>query len=277
MKRHTKQGIIGIIYLLLITLLGAAIFYAFFYVAPSCTDNKQNQNETGVDCGGICSQYCIADLASIPLSFEEVTLLPYDNDSSDALARVKNSNGKAALKSAKYTFTVTGSNGEVLASQSGVLSLLPKEEKTLLALGLPVTADQKLDFVVTNEEWIAFTEYDEAPNIAIVNQHFDLLSSGVGYAEAFALVRNISPYDMRSLVINVVIRDANGKALSVNKTTINTLQSGEERDFTLVWPKSFLGEPKRADMTYDFNSFDTQAFVKQYFPTGKYQTLEPGQ
>jgi hypothetical protein len=127
MQRHTKQAFIGFLYLSILMSAIALVFYFFFYTPPSCTDGKQNQNETGVDCGGVCSQYCIADLASVPLVFEEVVLLPYTENSSDGLGKVTNPNGRAALKNASYTFTVYSEGGEVLATQKGELSLLPKD------------------------------------------------------------------------------------------------------------------------------------------------------
>ena len=27
--------------------------------APSCTDGKQNQDEQGIDCGGVCAKECL--------------------------------------------------------------------------------------------------------------------------------------------------------------------------------------------------------------------------
>jgi hypothetical protein len=276
MQRRAKQGVILTFYTLIFLGFLTALFFGFVYTAPTCTDGKQNQNETGIDCGGVCSQYCIADLASAPLSFEEVVLVPYTENSSDAVARIVNPNGRAALKSANYTFTVYNGSGEVTATQKGELSLLPKEEKTILALGLSALEGSKIELTITNEEWIAFTDYDSAPNIIINRQQFRLLSGEAAYAEATGLVSNKSPYDMRALTVNVVLRDAMGKVISVNKTTMNTLQSGEERDFRLIWPRAFSGEVAKTEMTYDFNSFAQQAFVKQYFPGGKYQTLDPG-
>src|SRR3989344_6201594 len=38
----------------------AAISIATFYKSPSCSDGKQNQDETGVDCGGSCAYLCKA-------------------------------------------------------------------------------------------------------------------------------------------------------------------------------------------------------------------------
>jgi hypothetical protein len=278
MKRRTKQGVIIFLYLFFLTLFLGGIFWLFFYQPASCTDQKQNQDETGVDCGGKCSEYCLADLASRPIRVKEVTILPYTEGSSDAVAVLVNQNSKAALRSAQYVFSVTDASGKVLTTKKGSVSLLPLEEKTVVALGLPVALapGTAVSIALENEEWIAFIDFEGEPDITVVNQRFGLLSGEAGYAEATGLVQNKSPYDIRSLLVNVVFRDSSGKPISVNQTTMNTLQSSEERDFRLLWPRQFEGQIAKAEMSIDFDMLKSDAFVKQFFPGGQFQELAPG-
>ena len=35
-----------------------AVFLLIFYDKPTCFDGKQNQDESGVDCGGVCEKVC---------------------------------------------------------------------------------------------------------------------------------------------------------------------------------------------------------------------------
>lgn len=275
MQRRNKQIFIIFVYLLLLTVLITGIFLMFFYQAPTCMDGKQNQNEIGIDCGGACSQYCVADLASQPLVISNVEALAYGSSSSDAIGTITNKNTKAALKSATYTFQAFNQGGTVVAEAAGKFSLLPGEARTVTELGLDVPQNQitKIELIVTDENWVAFTDFTEPPNIRVVNQQFSLLTGQAGYAEARGLLQNSSPYDIRTLGIVVVVRDASGKALSVNKTTMNTVQSGERRDFRLVWPQAFSGTPVSTDMQVHFDMLAEDAFVQQYFPGGEFQSL----
>ncbi len=275
MHRRTKQAFIIFIYLLFLALFLTGIFLLFFYQSPTCTDGRQNQDETGIDCGGKCSQFCVADLASQPLVIADTELLAYSAATSDAIGTVTNKNTKAALKSATYTFRVYDKNGMLAAEQSGKFSLLPRESRILSALGLPVSfaPDMKAELVIADEEWVAFVDFTEPPNIRVANQQFSLLSGSAGYAEAKGLLQNESPYDIRALTIVVVVRDGKGKALSVNKTVMNTVQSGERRDFRLVWPQAFAGTPEKTDMQVHFDMLVEDAFIQQYFPGGEFQSL----
>jgi hypothetical protein len=53
--------------------------------------------------------------------------------------------------------------------------------------------------------------------------------------------------------------------------------AGEERDFRLVWPRSFVGEVATTDMLLDVDMFGADTFTKQYFSGGRYQSLQPGE
>lgn len=277
MHRRAKQASIIFFYGLFLVLLITGLFYIFFYQAPTCTDGKQNQDETGIDCGGKCSQYCVADLASQPLSISSVETVAYGTTSSDAIGVITNKNSKAALKNALYTFRIYDQQGKVIGERSELFSLLPLESRTVTALGLGIPKNQiaRTELIVESEEWIAFTDYTEPPTIRIANPQFSLLTGQAGYAEARGLVQNESPYDIRTLSIVVLVRDGSGKTLSVNKTTMNTLQSGEQRDFRLVWPQAFEGTPSDTEMEIHFNMLAEDAFVEQYFPGGEFQSLNP--
>lgn len=275
MQRRNKQIFIIFVYLLLLVGFFTGIFFAFFYQTPTCTDGRMNQNETGIDCGGSCSQYCVVDLAAQPLVISDVEALAYGTSSSDAIGTITNKNTKAALQSAKYTFQALNKEGAVVAEATGKFSLLPGESRIVAELGLAAPQSQiaKIELSVTDENWVAFTDFTEPPNIRVVNQQFSLLAGQSGYAEARGLLQNSSPYDIRTLNIVVVVRDAARKALSVNKTTMNTVQSGERRDFRLVWPQSFSGTPVSTDMQVHFDMLAEDAFVQQYFPGGEFQSL----
>lgn len=278
MIRAVKRSMILFVYLVLLVIFCVWIFWVFLYQAPTCTDGKQNQAETGVDCGGTCGA-CTQDFAPHPLAVEETIAIPYTDASVDAIATLVNSNEKAALKTVKYTLVLSDQSGTELSRQSGKTSLLPKEKKTIMALGFAVkpATVAKVTLLMEGEEWIAFDDYIDAPAISIVNQRFVLLAGSAGYAEAFGLVRNKSPYDLRRATINVILRDSDGKPLAVNRTTMNTLGVNEERDFRLVWPRAFSGTVAQADMSLDIDMFSDDAFTKQYFPEGRYQSLQPGE
>ena len=90
--RTMKQAIYGSIYLALFLLFATWFYFLVVKPAPSCFDKKQNQNEEGVDCGGVCSRICLpANLQPISLVDRVQTFFPVTNKVT-LLARIKNPN-----------------------------------------------------------------------------------------------------------------------------------------------------------------------------------------
>ena len=81
---NTKRKKIVIIFIYLtFFLLFSLSLYFYFKPQPSCSDGKQNQNEQGVDCGGVCVQECdivkaqpliIGETGAVPAGLEENTI-----------------------------------------------------------------------------------------------------------------------------------------------------------------------------------------------------------
>lgn len=60
-KRKLFYGIFSIVALVLV--IGVPLFFVL-YKTPTCFDGKQNQNEKGIDCGGVCTRLCSSDIAN---------------------------------------------------------------------------------------------------------------------------------------------------------------------------------------------------------------------
>jgi hypothetical protein len=277
--RAVKRLFIVFVLLAILGVLSALVYFAFLYTAPTCSDGLKNQNESGVDCGGVCANACLAPVALQDMAIKEVSLMPGGTGKVDVLGVLYNPNDISGASRFDYVFEVKDATGKVVATRNGTGSILPQEEKTLLAIGLPV-ADQaglQATLRITNPEWEQFSGYQARPNINVYNRRYTELSGGPGFSEAYGLVANESPYDFRSLRVVVVLRDASGKPLAANQTELRTVTSGERRDFRLVWPEAFPGEVSQVDMLVDADAYHSDNFVREFLPGGRFQETGPGQ
>lgn len=267
-SRLIRQIIIGTVYIVLFSMICFALYRSFIWVAPTCSDGKQNQNEGGIDCGGKCSKQCEPPLNAKQIVSQEVAFVPAGHGSYDLLAKIYNPNDIAGASSFVYTLSLRDANGAVLVEKSGTSFILPQESKYLFEFQLasarvPVSAT----FLVTNVKWERLKGYSERPRIVVTRQAYDRISSGPGYGAATGLVVNSSPYDFRSIGVKVVLRDASGKPLAINATEMNTMQAKEQRDFRLVWPSAFPGQVASYEMFVDADVYHSANFLKQYAPT----------
>ncbi len=92
MSRVFKRIIIlGIVFSFHAILFGG-VYFIFFRVAPTCVDGKQNQNEQGVDCGGVCVNACFVAVTTKEIQIQNVSFVAGGENQYDVVAVVKNPN-----------------------------------------------------------------------------------------------------------------------------------------------------------------------------------------
>ncbi len=270
--RQTRQIIIVSVYILIFTLLSVGVYYAFLKSPETCFDNKKNQDEQGIDCGGVCALACEEHITGEALEAVETAFVPSGNGRYDVLVKVHNPNDEIGASVFEYVLELKDSAGQIIATRTGTSFILPQENKYLLELNIDVTREPvgvsvRLDV----SKWERFSGYREKPVINIYQRRYSEISSGSGFSEAYGLLSNESPYDFRSIVVKVILRDGNGGVLAFNMTEMRTVISHEERDFRLVWPTGFPGTVERVEMTVDADVYHSDNFIRQYLPGGKFQ------
>lgn len=276
LSRENKQKFVAVVYFVIVIFLSAGVYYAFIKPPETCFDNKQNQDETGIDCGGVCQAVCKENVIGVDLELKEVAFVQGGNGQYDVLAKIHNPNDAIGATSFTYSVDLKNGSGETLVSRSGTSYILPQENKYIFELNLaPQSEPVKVSLQISEVKWARFSGYQEKPSIDIYQKRYGKISSGAGFSEAFGLVVNDSAYDFRSIFVKVILRDADDKPLAFNMTEMRTVKSKEERDFRLVWPNAFPGEVKNVEMEVDADVYHSFNFVRQYLPGGKFQELTP--
>lgn len=108
--RRRKKFFYGLVFVNIV-LLCLIFIFLIFRPAPTCFDKKQNQEETGIDCGGSCISCDVFKLAS--LKIYPAKYLIYDDKSMDLIAEVENPNSNYGVNDFDYKFVINGRNGEI--------------------------------------------------------------------------------------------------------------------------------------------------------------------
>lgn len=275
MSRVFKRVIIASIFLSFHALIVVGVYFVFFRVAPTCFDAKQNQNEQGIDCGGVCTNACFVKVVAEDLRVEQVSFvlggLVGESGQYDVVATLKNPNEVFGASAFSYVLTLKDRDGQVLVSRTGKSAILPRTEKKLMELNLETTgAPVSATLEIVEVTWERSTGYREQPKVSIYQKRYEQVTAGFGFGKAYGRLSNESPYDFRSISVYVTLYDSAGKLLALNKTRQDTIKSGESRDFELVWPTPFSGIVDRVDMEIDADVYNSENFVKQYFPGSRY-------
>jgi len=267
LEKHArrKRTIIVAIFLA-IFLLFIFLLYLWLKPAPSCFDGKQNQNELGVDCGGMCAQKCNKITAQL-LTVEDSGFVESGVAGKiDLYGRVSNPNNVFGSSEFQYEFTVKDNVGNVVATKKGTGYLLPAENKYVIENNVEIGGvPSTVEFRIVSEKWVEFTDYFERPQIKIVNKQYSQINSGVGFSEATGLLKNESPFNFNTIKIKVILKDSKGSIIAVNSTEMNTVKLSENRDFKVIWFNRFPGEVMNVEVQAEVNVFESETFIKQYF------------
>ncbi|MFA5962228.1 MAG: hypothetical protein WC848_06095 [Parcubacteria group bacterium] len=264
-KSSQKRLIIGLIYLIFF----AAVFwflYSIFKPKATCTDGVKNQNEEGIDCGGICPANCVKNEVKDFIVGETGVVESSIAGQYDFYGQVINPNNTYGSKSFSYDIRFKDENGLILAERQGESFILPGDKKYIIENNIgsdkhPIS----IDFSVTDSQWVETDDLYERPDLEIVNKSYNEITSGVGFSEAKGLLKNKSPFDFALIRVRVILRDMAGKIIALNSTEMRTVRSGENRDYRAFWPNRFPGGVADVENQVEVNVFDSDAFAKKYF------------
>ncbi len=263
-KRDKKRFVIISVYVFVLVLILIPII---FKLIPdgTCSDGKKNQDEIGVDCGGVCQKICEIQLSD-NIVFREIGIVETGiANKYDVYSEILNPNNEYGSSSFDYVFDLKDANGTSLAKKEGTGFIFPGEKKYLVELGIESdTYPANVELEIKNIVWKDFSGVQK-PQLAIVNKNFNETNQDSGLSDAIGVLRNESPFDFNEIKIQVIVKNRNGEITALNSTKINTVQSGESREFKVFWPGK-VSEVGNMEMQTETNIFKNDAFVKRYFP-----------
>lgn len=226
------------IFLVIIFILGFLFIYPYFNKAPTCTDNKQNGNETGVDCGGSCILACSFEVEDVSVLWSRVFKIY--SGRYNAVAYIENHNEDTAAYRIKYKFRFADKDNIYLGQREGETFIPPSRKFAIF--------EPAIDFANSEPVYVNF-EFTEMPvwiqvNKEKVNQ-LKIFSSDIQLRDESssprlsAQVKNYSLFRIPEISFVVILYDALGNAISVSKTYLDEMKAEESAVINFTWPEPF--------------------------------------
>lgn len=223
--------------LMVTILLLAYPLYAIFHKTPSCFDGKQNQNETGIDCGGLCSRACVEALT--PLNTKWVRFFSVGGGTYDVAASIENKNDTAGIPELKYTFKLLDGSGSMIGQVSGSTFVNAREEVILFAPRVntggktPVRTELVLD---AHPTWLQVAT-DFGNRMTVRNQ--SLIGTDTR-PQITATIVNPGPKDLSDVNVSAVVYNGRGEPVGVSSSVISTIPGdGGNVATKFFWPILF--------------------------------------
>lgn len=226
------------IVLIFVGILGFLIIYPRLHVAPTCSDNKQNGTETGVDCGGSCQLACTYQVDQVSILWSrafEVVPGRYN-----AVAYIENHNKSTAIYKIKYRFRFADKDNIYIGKREGETYVPPSgkfavfEPAVDLGNSVPVyttfeftelptwvqVSQQKIDQLKIDISQISLRDEDTSPKLS-------------------AVIKNNSLFQVPEVNVVTILYDVAGNVVSASRTYLDLLNAEESANINFTWPQAF--------------------------------------
>ncbi|MEI6042211.1 MAG: hypothetical protein WCQ00_01445 [bacterium] len=229
-----KQLIYGITFVMILSaLIGLPLYFNFFNKSPTCFDNKRNQDETGVDCGGICTKACTADVIGTPLLLWS-RAFTIANGKNNLVAYLQNPNLNYISEPFSYVFNVFDDNNILLGTREGVVSAT--NEKNFVVFEQAFDAGQRKIGKVIFEITSPVTWIRKPSEKAKVTVSSDQIISVAGIPTLTSTITNTTVKTYTNFYVVAIVYDVDGNAKVVSRTLVDELRGNGKADVVFTWP-----------------------------------------
>ena len=236
-RRFVILTIVGAVAVAFLTTVGIATFYE----APSCSDSKQNQGESGIDCGSPCSRVCTAEAQPPTVLFTKA--IKNGEGRVDVIAEVENKNAYVAAKNVPYTVTLYGSDQSLIQEVTGTLDLPPGERVPVFVPGIlsgkQGVVNAFLDIVSSSPKWFSMpVDSRIVPTVSNVKQ------GGTASAPRIeATLMNPSVIILTNIRAIVLVRNDKGDIIAASSTVVPAIPAQGKATATFTWNYEFSDVP----------------------------------
>ena len=234
-----------IIIVVIVLAIGIPTFL-FFNKTKTCFDGIKNQNEKGVDCGGVCKQLCPSDII-MPITLWQrsfaVTTGVYN-----AVAYIQNPNVLMQAGVTQYVFRLYDTNNVVIGERTGSTFIPANQVFAVFEAGIRTggKAPARTSFSFTQSPvWSQNPSDYKSPNVIAGDV---VLSNESSSPRIDAVINNASLKNVGVLEVVAIVYDADDNAMAASRTIVENLSAGSIAPVTFTWPAPFSSAAVRKEI-----------------------------
>ncbi len=234
MPRPAKKFLYGVFYLFILALILWPIVKSFQTTTASCFDNVQNQNETGVDCGGSCASCAIKNLEAVRL-LTPVKFFSLSSGETVLLAEVLNPNADYDAVNTSYIFKIYNADSQLLQRVSGAIIIYGGERRYIFSADVSLAAQTiaRVDIEFLKPDWRSVGE-SLRPNFAPTSKIKTEISEK--NIKVSGSLNNQSSLAVQEVELIAILHDRLNQPIFASKTILTDINGLEERTFVISFP-----------------------------------------
>lgn len=236
-SKRRQITITSVILIIVLIVLGFLVFKVL-YNPPSCFDEKQNQDEEGIDCGGSCELLCTKDTFDPLVKWQRIFSLGQGVYTAAILVENQNFNAKA--NNVPFLIKVFNTDGIVIYERKGEITLLPRTSQYVIEPRIFVYEQKPSRITFEFTGGINWQKSDQINSQYVIDQIVSQ-SNPVGEGHIVtARVTNNSVSAGRNIKIGAVLFDQSDNAIGASQTLVEVIPGGESKNITFTWPEELL-------------------------------------
>lgn len=234
---HKRQLVYGLAVLaFIVVVIGVPVYLTFFNKAPTCIDEKQNGNETGIDCGGSCNKACSSDVLPEPILLWS-RAFPVSQGINNLVAYVQNPNVNHVSEPVEYLFRVYDKDNVLLGTRIGRVAVPPSKNFPIFEASFDA-GERKISKV-----FFEFTEPVVWKNFAVAKPEFEVVDQQIIGTSTIpnikATIRNKTLNNYQNVATVVVLYNEEGNSSAASRTVIDEFPAEGDVKIVFTWPKPF--------------------------------------
>ncbi|MFA6339184.1 MAG: hypothetical protein WCW87_03970 [Candidatus Paceibacterota bacterium] len=231
-------------FLIIISIIIGVPTYLHFKKPPTCFDTIKNQDEEGVDCGGVCQKLC-AEKQLNPVVLWSRTF-KVSEGVYNAVAYIENPNQNAEAFSVPYIFRIYDSKNILINEKQGV-TFIPVQKAFPIFEG-PISTGERIPSHVTLE-FLATPDWQRAEQttfpLVIKNQK---LTGEEFEPRLDAQIENTGVRTIDKVEIVATLFDSRDNAIAASKTFLDSITKHEVKDIVFTWFTPLSSEVSRIEI-----------------------------
>jgi len=225
----------GIILSLGAVFLGVIAFFVYRALpTPHCFDNKRNQGEVEIDCGGPCAPCELRHPKPVVVFWARA--VPVRENIFDVAAEIQNTNEVLSSGRLTYEFALFDDFGRI-AERRGRTFLFAQERLVVIESAIEVPRNPvRIEFKIVDTEWQL--RKDPPPNLVVERRDYRVVEEpGITQSLVEAVIRNASAFDFPEAEVHFVLRDREGNLVAANRVLLENVSSGTRQVVKAIWPR----------------------------------------
>lgn len=236
---------------------GFLIIYPKINKAPTCIDNRQNGDEKGIDCGGICPVACTFQVDKVEILWSRIfRVVP---GRYNAIAYLENHNKNTVIDKISYRFRFADKDNIYIGKREGSTYVPPSGKfavfEPAIDMGNSIPVYTTFEFT-ENPTWIQVPG-EKVNQLKVFVSNIKLENEATSPILS-ATIKNNSLFQIPEINIVAILYNRAGNAISASRTYLDVLQGEENAEINFTWPEAFSEKVIAKEIIPMYNIFSVK-------------------